>query len=121
MARVEEQWIVRKGKEWLMSSRPDLLTLPHAHIFSLYVYDSRRFSNRSDAKRTARKIGGTVWKFIPATGRYEEWLPKIPKGAKCDTCAGYTPYNGVCRNPESEYYKEPVGMNDLCDEWREKA
>ena len=120
MARVEDKYIVAKGREWLMSGRPDLLELPHAHVFSIYIHDAKQFDSRREAKKRARKVGGTVWVFNPVTGKREECVSAVPPGAKCDTCRKWTPYDGVCRNPDSENYRVPVSMEDVCDEWGDK-
>ena len=116
-----DKYVVRKGKEWLMSSRPDILELPHKHVFSVYVNDAKRYDTRREARRMARRIGGTVYTFNQATGRYAECVVVIPKGAKCDNCRKWTPYDGICRNPDSEMYREYVSMDDVCEEWEDKA
>ena len=121
MARVEDKYIVGKGREWLKSSRPDLLQLPESILFSIYIHDAKQFDTRREARRKARKIGGTVWQFNPATGNKTEVVVTIPKGAKCDNCRTWTPYDGVCKNTESEYYREPVSMDDVCEEWEGKT
>ena len=110
-------FIIRKGREWLKSSRPDLLEIPYAHLFSGYLYDAKEFETRKEALRTAKRIGGEVWRFFRVTGKRElVWTPP-PKDAKCDNCRKYTGYDGSCKNPESEYYKVPVSLSDVCDEW----
>lgn len=121
MATIQDKYIVGKGREWLKSSRPDLLALPQASLFSIYVHDAKQFDTRREAKRAARKIGGTVWQFNPVTGKRTEMVVVIPPGAKCDNCRKWTPYDGICRNPESEYYREPVSMEDVCEEYGNKA
>ena len=121
MVKIPEVYVVGKGTEWLMSSRPDILQIPHAHIFSRSIYDAKKMDLLKDAKRLAKKVGGEVWKFIPATGKKEKIdFRALPAGAKCDNCRTWTPYNGVCRNPESEYYHTAVSMKDVCDEWEAK-
>jgi len=112
-----DKYVVRKGKEWLMSSRPDLLELPHKHVFSQYVNDAKRFETRKEARRKAKMIGGTVWTFNPVTGKHAESVIQIPAGAKCDNCYGYRPITGLCLNGDSEYYGVPVSMDDICEDW----
>ena len=121
MAEIVMQYIVRKDKRWLMSGRPDVLDMPPAHVFSPSMYDAQRFDRRADASRAARRIGGTVYKFWPALGKFEAYTAELPCGAKCDNCRMWRPYDGVCRHPDSEYYRTQVSMNDVCDEWGKKA
>ena len=120
MAKIEEFFIVGKGRDWLISNRPDVLRLPNAHIWSQHIYDAKRFENRRDARKKAREVGGKIWLFCPATGKKSEVTVTLPEGAVCDTCRGYTPYDGICRKPESEYYREPVSYMGVCEEWEEK-
>ena len=120
MARVEDKYIVSKGNQWLKQVRRDLLPLPMSYGFSTSTYDAKQFKTRQEAKRLARKIGGEIWLFNPATGARNRVINQIPPGAKCDDCKGYTPYDGICRSPDSEFYREPVSMEDVCDEWRGK-
>ena len=120
MVRVADQYIVGKNGKWLKSSRPDLLRVPTDGLWSIYVHDAKRFNTRQEAKRKARMVGGTIWLFNPATGSKSEIVSVIPPGAKCDNCRKWTPFDGICRNPESEYCREPVSMEDVCDEWEEK-
>ena len=121
MVKVPEFFIVRKDGLWLVSGRPDLLQLPNSHTFSQYTYDAKKFNSRYEAKRKARKIGGEVWKFIPALGKTELVTVKPPEGAKCDNCRKWTPFDGICRNPESENYRDPVSMENVCDDWEGKS
>lgn len=120
MARVEDKYIVSKGNQWLKQVRRDLLPLPVSYGFSASIYDAKQFKTRQEAKRSARRIGGKIWLFNPATGARQEIISQVPSGAKCDDCKGYTPYDGVCRDPDSEYYREAVSMDDVCEEWKEK-
>ena len=120
MVKVPDQYIVGKGGQWLKSSRPDLLRVPTDNLWRIYVHDAKRFNTRQEAKRKARMVGGTIWLFNPATGSKSEIVSAIPPGAKCDNCRKWTPFDGVCRNPESENYREPVSMEDVCEEWEDK-
>lgn len=120
MVIVEDKYIVGKDGRWMKSSRPDLLRIPTGNLWSIYVSDAKRFDTRQEAKRKARMVGGSVWRFNPATCTKTEVVTVIPEGAKCDNCRKWTPFDGVCRNPDSEYYREPVSMEDVCDEWRER-
>ena len=121
MARAREMFIVGRGKLWMISSRPDLLELPQSHLWSQYAWDAKKFDNRAEAKRKARKVGGAVYSFNMANGKTELLKQKIPEGAVCDTCRGYRPWNGVCNNPESEYYGTNVSYQDVCEDWGGKA
>ena len=120
MVKVPECWIVKKDRLWLMTSRKEDLTKPKSHLWSANTYDAERFCRIHDAKRMAVATGGCVWKFTPATGKAELSVPALPEGAKCDTCRTYIPYDGGCRNPESEFYRTTVSMNDVCADWRGK-
>ena len=117
MARIVEKFIVRKGRDWLRSSRPDLIDIPIANLFSVYLNDAKEFDTRKDAKKTAKKVGGEVWLFVRATGRHELVWQKPPDGATCGTCRKYAGYDGECKKPESEFYRVPVSITDCCDEW----
>jgi hypothetical protein len=120
MVKVADKFIVSKGKEWLMCDRQDFLELPHSHVYSIYVYDAKKFDTRLEAKRYARKVGGKVWTFNQATGNRKELVSTVPVDADCDKCLWYRPWDGTCRNPESEYYKEPVSYQDICEDWEAK-
>lgn len=120
MVMVADKFIVSKGKEWLKCTRPDILELSHDHVYSISAYDAKKFDTRQEAKRYARKIGGKVWAFNPATGNKTEIVNVVPEGANCDKCKWYRPLDGTCRNPESEYYKEPVSYQDICEDWEAK-
>ena len=121
MVKVPEYWIVKKGRQWLMTTRQEELGSPKAHIWSVNTYDAARFEFIREAKRMAWEVGGIVFRFIPATGRIEQVTHELPEGACCDGCETYVPYDGKCRNPESEYYGECVScFEGLCREWREK-
>ena len=119
MARVVEKYIVRKGRDWLRSSRPDLIDIPIANLFSVYLNDAKEFDTRKDAKKTAKKVGGEVWLFVRATGRHELVWQKPPDGAVCGGCRRYAGWDGECKNPHSENYRTPVSTKDSCDEWEE--
>lgn len=121
MVKVADKYIVSKGKEWLKCDRNDLLNLSHDHVYSNSVYDAKQFDTIFDAKRKARKIDGKIWSFNPATGSRTEIICRIPEGAKCGLCRWDTPMNGNCRNPVSEYYREAVSCDDVCEEWEAKA
>lgn len=121
MVKVQETYIVRKDGKWLKSSRPDIIEIPIAHLFSGYLYDAKEFIFRKDAKRTAKKVGGEVWRFVRITGKHELVWRMPPEGAKCGTCRKYAGYDGECKKPESEYYRVPVSMEDCCDEWEGRA
>ena len=120
MVKVAEVFIVGKGKRWLMTLRADIQELPAAHVWSAYAYDAAKFDKKGDAKRKARRVEGEVYSFIPATGKIEKVIREVPEGAVCDSCWGYVPYNGKCRNKESEFCGEYVSCNDCCDEWEER-
>lgn len=121
MVKVHEKYIVRKDGKWLKSSRPDIISIQIAHLFSEYLYDAKEFTFRRDAKRTAAKVGGEVWSFVRVTGEHHLVWRQPPADAKCDTCSKWTPFDGVCRNQQSENYREPVSMEDVCDEWEDKC
>ena len=121
MVTVADKFIVGKDREWLKCTRPDILKLPHDHVYSISPYDAKKFDTRQEARRYARKIGGKVWTFNPATGNRTESVKAVPEGANCDKCRWYNPIDGTCRNPESEYYKEQVSYQDICEDWSVKA
>lgn len=116
----QEYFIVGKDREWLMTSREDLIGTPHAHLFSRSIYDSRKFDDIRAAAHYARIIRGEIWKFTPATGKKEKIDWKIPEGAKCDTCRYYCPFDGCCRKPGSDFYRVPVSYLDACEDWNVK-
>ena len=121
MVKVPEYWIVKKGRQWLMTTRHEDLSSPKAHIWSINTYDAAKYEQIRDAKRMAWEVGGVVYRFIPATSRVEQVTFPLPEGACCDQCETYVPFDGKCRNPESEYYGECVScFEGLCCEWREK-
>ena len=120
MAKLPEQFIIGKGREWLMSSRPDILELPHSHVWSRYTYDAKRFEDRREAKRKARAVGGAVFRFDFLNGKTELIQQKIPEGAVCDSCHWWSGWDGLCRNGASENYRAPTSMNDVCEEWEDK-
>ena len=119
MARIVEKYIVGKGREWLKSSRPDLLEIPMGNLFSVYLNDAKEFDTRKEAKQKAKKVGGEVWLFIRVTGYHEKVWTNPPDGAKCGGCRRYTGWDGECKNPNSEHYRVPVSVEDSCDEWEE--
>lgn len=121
MVSAAEYFIVRKDKNWLMTKRNDVLEMPFRLAFSANLYDAARFETKFDAKRMARHIGGELYSFVPATGKAVSLEHPIPKDARCDNCMGYTPYDGVCRNGESEYYKVAVSSVDVCVDWEGKG
>ena len=71
MAVIPEQWIVGKGKEWLISDRQRILDIPHAHVWSRSTYDAKKFTSIHDARRYADLVGGKVYKFNRGTGKAE--------------------------------------------------
>ena len=121
MVIAEDKYIVGKDGQWMKSSRPDLLRISTGNLWSIYVNDAKRFNTRQEAKRKARMVGGVIWRFNPVTGKLKEATVTIPAGAKCDSCGRYALWDGTCRSPESEYYREPVSFEDVCDEWEGKA
>lgn len=124
MAKVERFYIVGKDGKWLKSSRPDVIEIPYSNLFSIYVNDAKRFEERPErkraAKKLARRVGGDVWLFCPATCSKELIWTRPPEYARCDNCQTYAGYDGECKNPESEFYRTPVSIEDVCDEWRER-
>lgn len=120
MVKVPEVFVVRKGREWLQSSRPDLIGAKLEYIWSPYLYNAKQLSSRSEARIKARKTGGTVYRFNPVTGDAVSLKRELPPGAICDTCRGYTAWDGACINPESEYYRTNVSYMDVCEDWRAK-
>ena len=117
----EDKYIVEKAGKYLITTRPDLLGCDLSRVFRESVYDAKRYDTAKEANRTAKKVGGTVWRFNPATGNKQRITPQIPDNAKCDPCRKYIPFDGSCRNPDSEFYREPVSMEDVCEEWKEKT
>ena len=120
MAKVSEKFIIRKDGDWLRSSRPDMVNVPLANLFSPYIYDAKEYDSRKRAKKKAMEIGGEVWVFVRATGLRELSWKKPPEGAKCGNCRMYAAYDGECKNPKSEYHRTAVSIGDECDEWEGK-
>lgn len=120
MVKVPEYWIIKKDGQWLMTSRSVLADRADMYVFSNYTYDAERYEFKRDAKRMAEKVGGCVYRFVPAISKVEQVTFPLPEGAKCDICRSYTPFDGICRNPESEYYQVPVSCKDCCCDWRAK-
>ena len=117
----EDKYIVEKAGKYLITTRPDLLGCDLSRVFRESVYDAKRYDTAKEANRAAKKIGGAVWRFNPVTGNKQRITHQIPDNAKCDTCGKYVPFDGSCRNPDSEFYREPVSMEDVCEEWKEKT
>ena len=66
MVKVPEYWIVKKGRQWLMTTRHEDLSSPKAHIWSINTYDAAKHEQIRDAKRMAWEVGGVVYRYIPA-------------------------------------------------------
>ena len=103
MVKVPEYWIVKKGRQWLMTTRHEDLSSPKAHIWSINTYDAAKYEQIRDAKRMAWEVGGVVYRFIPATSRVEQVTFPLPEGACCDNCETYVPFDGKCRNCGASY------------------
>jgi len=116
---IPDVYIVGKGKEWLISYRPDILQMPHNHMWSKYMWDAKKFQSCKDARKRAKQYGGEVYRFNSVSGKAEPVKHTVPE--ICDTCRRYTPLDGTCKNKHSEYYMVPVGTKDSCDEWEDRA
>jgi len=114
--KVPEYYIIGKNKEWLI--RVDRTA--HNHVWSKYLWDAKKFDNYLEAKLRAREMDGELYRFSQITGKAERIVHEIPESAHCDNCKYYTPYDGVCRNPNSEIYRVPVSYHGRCEEWEAK-
>lgn len=121
MAQAVEKYIIGRGRLWLKGGRPDIDEMLGGCEWSQYVSDAKKYSERYEAKRKARRVGGVVYRFNPATWKAELLQQKIPEGAICDTCWGYRAWDGACINPESEFYRVNVSYQDVCEDWGNKA
>ena len=120
MVKQGDVYVIGKGREWLQAVRPDIRQMPTGRLWGQYLFSAKRYENLREAKKKARSVGGTVYRFDPLNGKTEPVSGMIPQGADCDGCRWWNGWDGICRNGKSENYRVPMSMRDVCGEWEGK-